>query len=131
MNKGEFEHQRAGRLPITWLAMNYGTQVEIQQLSLSEQAYNFWKMASIQKSAINSLFQPVSGKLVGNWVQTSGDSAPIFGLFYASAINKMSTHLGFNDIPDKKLVPPAQLYPYECLKVPNATDVQPKTWRPE
>jgi len=131
VNKGEFKRQRAGRLPITWLAMNYGTQVEIQQLSLSEQAYNFWKLASIQKSAPTSLFQPVSGKLVGNWVQTSGDAAPILGLFYASAINKMSTHLGFDDISDKAIVPPAQLYPFECLSLPNAKDVPPKNWRPE
>jgi hypothetical protein len=131
MKHGEFKNQKAGRLPITWLAMSFGTHVEIQQLSLSEQAYNFWKMASIQKSAINSLFQPVNGKLVGNWVQTSGDPAPVFGLFYASAINKMSTHLGFEDIPDKSIVPPAVLYPFECTGVSNATDVQPKNWQPE
>lgn len=130
-DNGEFKRQKAGRLPITWLAMNYGTQVEIQQLSLTEQSYNFWKMANIQKTAINSLFQPVNGKLVGNWVQTSGDPEPILGLFYASGITKKKIYLNLNDISDKSLVPPAQLIPNECLSITNAKAVPPKNWTPE
>ncbi len=129
MQKGAVARVKAGRLPITWESMNYGTHVTIEQYSLSPQAYNFWKLVRAQTDALNSLFQPVNGKVTGNWTQVSGDEGPIMGLFYASAINRKSVHLGFANLPDTTIVPPGKLQPVDCETLPGTVDVPPKNWR--
>lgn len=129
MNKGTVKHLYAGRLPITWFTMNYGTHVVVEQYSLSQQAYEFWRKVRIQQDALNSLSQPVNGKIPGNWVQTAGNEKPVMGLFYASAVNRKSIHLGFANLPDSSIVPPSKLYPIDCKDLPNTKRTPTKYWR--
>ncbi len=129
VERGEFTHIKAGRLPITGLTMAYKTLVTIKQYSLSTQAYNFWRSVKAQKEALTSLFQPLNGKIPTNFVQVSGDPGPLEGIFYASAVSIKSTYLSIDDIPNKRIVPEIGItYDYSCLNFDNATNVKPELW---
>jgi hypothetical protein len=109
--------------------MSYKTRVEIRQFSLSETAYSFWKAFRAQKDGIASLFQPASGKVVGNWTQVQGTPSPLFGVFYASSVTKNAVDLDIADLPDASIVPSiGTYYPYSCLDFDYSTNVQPDFW---
>lgn len=131
VKNGKFVHIKAGRLPITGLTMAYKTHVEVQQFSLSQQAYAFWKAVKAQKEAITSLFQPLNGKIVGNFVQVSGEPGAMQGIFYASAVTKNSIYLSIDDLPVKTIVPPIGVtFNYSCLDFANSNNIQPDFWVP-
>jgi hypothetical protein len=126
---GIFKHVKAGRLPITGLTMAYKTHVEVRQYSLSQQAYDFWKAVKSQKEAAQSLFQPVSGKITGNFIQVSGKSGPIEGIFYATSISSNAVNLTVEDVPRISMVPPIGVtLTNSCLDFKNSTNVQPSYW---
>jgi len=126
---GTFSHLYAARVPVTGLTMQYGTQVLIRQFSLSQRAYDFWKLFRAQKDAVTNMFQPVNGKLVGNWVQVEGNPGPIQGLFYASGVHSKKITLSHEDVPGTITVPRLQLYPDDCREAFfNASNVKPDFW---
>jgi hypothetical protein len=132
VERGTFSHVKAGQVPVTGLTMSYKTRVNIQQLSLSEQAYKFWKAFRAQKDGIASLFQPANGKVTGNWVQVAGTAKPIFGLFYASSVSSSAADVSISDLPSASMVPPVGMYfPYSCLDFDNSTNIQPDLWNVE
>jgi len=127
---GFFNHVKAGRLPITGFTMAYKTHVEIAQYSLSDRAYAFWKAVKAQKDGVSSLFQSSNGKINGNWVQVSGPTAPMDGLFYATAVSKNAIDITIEDVPSISMVPPIGMtITNSCLsQFANSTNVQPSYW---
>jgi hypothetical protein len=102
----------------------------VKQYTLSNRAFNFWKAVVAQKTATTSLFQPVTGKVVGNIIQISGEPGAIEGLFYASSVSSKSVFITRQDVPDEGMIP-AQDLPYEesCTKLfPYSTTEKPLYW---
>lgn len=130
VQNGIFRNVRVGRLPINGLTLQYKAHVEVQQYSVSYAAYNFWKAIRDQKSAITSLFQPLSGKIKGNFVQVKGDESPVVGIFYASAVSRNSKYISVNDVPDVALMlPPLRtIYVGACTDYAGATNRKPDFW---
>jgi len=130
LKNGVFSNIKAGRLPITWQTMGYKTYVEIQQYSLSEMAFNFWKAVRNQKDAATSLFQPLSGKINGNFFQVEGKTSPVQGLFYASSVSKKAINITIKDVPDPKnmITLRTGLYTGPCMDFPRATNRKPDFW---
>ncbi len=127
---GHFKAVRAAYIPITQWTFMHQVHAEVRQMSLSRQAFTFWKAVKAQKEAITSLFQPVTGKVISNFDQVAGPAAPIEGLFYATAINSKSVFITRNAVPNQGIIP-AQDLPFtdSCLKFPYATNEKPAFWR--
>ena len=127
---GKFSRVKAGYVPLTQWTFMYKVHVEVQQFSLSPQAFDFWRAIKAQKMATTSLFQPLTGKIVGNFRQLSGTPGPVEGLFYASSVKKSSIFIQRSDVPNAGLIPERDL-PYEdsCLTFGNASNVQPDFWQ--
>jgi hypothetical protein len=131
VKNGVFKNIKAGRLPVTGRTMQYKTHVEVQQFSLSLTAFNFWKTIRAQKEATTSLFQPLSGKISGNFMQVAGTPAPIEGIFYTSSVSRNSIYLDYRDLPDIHMIPPIGTgYFGSCLDFPGATNRKPAYWTP-
>lgn len=130
LKNGIFTNLKAGRLPITAETMMYKTHVEVQQYSLSPAAFNFWKAVRAQKDAATSLFQPLSGKITGNFVQLEGTPGRLEGLFYASSVSKNSIVITVNDVPDIRLMITTRdtINTEPCMNVPGATILKPDFW---
>jgi hypothetical protein len=108
----------------------YKVHAQVNQMSLSRQSFEFWKGLKAQKNATSSLFQPVTGKIVSNFVQIGGPTAPIEGLFYATAISSNSVFITREDVPLKGIIPDPELpFKDDCKNLfPNATTTKPAYW---
>lgn len=106
--------------------------VEVSQRSLTEHSFRFWKAIKDQRNAVNSLFQPVSGRIPLNFIQLVGGEAPIQGIFYATAISSKSIYITRNDVPNLSMIPSLEspgIGWISCLELfPNATNVKPEFW---
>jgi hypothetical protein len=61
-------------------------------MSLSRNAFDYWKAIESQKDAVGSLFQPVTGEIPTN-VNNSQTDRGVQGIFYASAVAKKTIYL--------------------------------------
>jgi len=127
---GKFMNITSAYVPITQWTFMYKVHAEVQQYTLSRQAFNFWKALVAQKRANESLFQPITGKVPGNFVQISGEPGPIEGLFYASSVKKKAIFITRRDVPNESVIPPQDLpYKESCMKLfPYSTTEKPAYW---
>lgn len=72
--------------------------VTINQMSLTTQAFEFWKTIRDQKDGITSLFQPSFGKLPTNIHAVNSDKRAL-GFFYATAIASKTLLIRAEDAP--------------------------------
>ncbi len=123
------------RIPINaWIFM-HKIHVEVSQLSLTHRSFRFFKAILNQKNAVNSLFQPVSGKIPVNFIQLSGEEVPVQGIFYATGISSKSRYIKRENVPHYGLLPSsdelakAGIGFVSCLELfPNATNIKPLFW---
>jgi len=127
---GKFTKVKATYVPVTQWTFMYKVHAEVQQFTLSRQAFTFWKAVQAQKQAVTSLFQPVTGKVQGNFVQLSGEPGPMEGLFYSSAVTSKSIFIQRTDVPSEGMIPPQDLpYAENCMSLfPNSTTQMPDFW---
>ena len=127
---GRYAGLQAYYVPVTqWIFQNK-IHIDMTQMSLSSQTFAFWKAIYDQKEATNSLFQPITGKIPSNFVQTSGKSAPVAGLFFAAGISHKSRYLTRGDVPNELYIP-ADGIPLgdDCRKFfGNSSNVKPDFW---
>ena len=60
--------------------------VEIEQLSLDEEAYAFWELLDSQEQSSGGLFDAPPFKIKGNMINTENPNEEVLGLFSASGI---------------------------------------------
>ena len=130
INSGKFTNIHAAYVPVTQWTFMYKVHAEVKQFTLSRQAFNFWRAVVAQKKATGSLFQPVTGKVPGNFVQISGDPGAVEGLFYASSVNSKAVFITRRDVPEESMIPPQDLpYTESCeLLFPYSTTEKPAYW---
>jgi hypothetical protein len=127
---GKFLNVNGGYIPITEWTFMYKVHAEIQQFSLSPQAFAFWKAIRDQKKANGSLFEPQSGRIPSNFIQLGGVTAPIEGIFFATSIQSNSVYITPADVPNPGVIPPVSLpFTNTCKELfPNSTTVKPPYW---
>jgi hypothetical protein len=124
-----YKSVKAYRLPLeAWYFMNK-VRIEIQQLRLSPQALSFWRAIKAQKESTNSLFQPVSGIIPSNFLQTNGSEGKLQGFFFATAISSKAIFITRHDVPSQSIIPNVELpYKDSCLGFPKSANVKPSFW---
>ena len=127
---GRFIGVTAYFVPLNQWIFQHKVHVDVSQMSLSRQAFAFWKAVKDQQNAINSLFQPVTGKIPNNFVQLSGMQAPIAGLFFATAISSKMKFITRDDVPNPSVIPPISIgWNQSCLTLfPHSTTTKPAFW---
>jgi hypothetical protein len=127
---GRFKGIRATYVPLAaWTFMDK-VHAEVRQLSLSRQAFDFWKAVRAQKNATGSLFQPLTGKVPGNFIQISGPESAMEGLFFATSIATNDAFITRADVPGQIPIPsPGVVYSDDCRTLfPYSTNVKPDYW---
>jgi hypothetical protein len=99
--------------------------VEVQSLSLSPMAYQFWKMVKSQKEGVSNIFQPPSGKIKGN-IKSLDSEDEVLGIFWAADINRNSIFIDRGDVPYP--VPPIDTLVSPCTYLPNSVNQMPPFW---
>lgn len=123
---GKFNNIKVGEVPINSASFYDRYLVHVEQISLSQAAFDFFRLVRAQKEGALSLFQPPSAEIKGN-VSAIGNSTPVVGLFYASAITSKVIFLKSDVVPYN--LPPIDFSTDECYKYyENASTTKPALW---
>ncbi|MBT1700260.1 DUF4249 family protein [Fulvivirgaceae bacterium PWU4] len=122
----EYKNVLLHKIPVTSVRMINLYHVEIEQLSLSTEVYNFWKLVKTLQESSGSIFQPSAVKVRGNIVTADGKSDEVLGIFAVCGITRKSVFI------DRALIPyaftPETGNVNACKAIfPNATD-KPAYW---
>ena len=103
---------------------------------MSRESYRFFQAIKDQRDAVNSLFQPISGRMPLNFTQTEGKPEVVQGLFYAAGVSSKALFIERNDVPGNADLPELNdlinlgIGQQSCLDMfPNATTVRPSFWK--
>lgn len=123
---GLYQNVKVGEVPITSFTFHDKYQVIVEQSTLSQVAFDYYKSIRNQKLGASDLFQPQIGELIGNVYSLSGEDQ-VVGLFYASSVTSKDIFITREDIPIG--VVPMTFITLPCYDVyPNATNQKPVSW---
>lgn len=94
----QFKNIKVGEVPINGATFHKKYMVEVEQLSLSQNAFNFFKLIRDQKKNASSLFQPPSGEINGN-LKALNSKDIVIGMFWATSSRKKNIFIYPSDIP--------------------------------
>jgi Domain of unknown function (DUF4249) len=102
-------------------------KLEVEQMSLSQVAYDFWKKVAAQESQGSNLFQTPPPPTTGNMKALTEGAMPVSGIFSASAIKKQTLVVNRSEVP--YALPPIDTIAMSCLKAYRySTTVKPPFW---
>jgi Domain of unknown function (DUF4249) len=128
VSENQFNKQYLGMIPVTSMHFYDRYYIEIQQLSLSEEAYNFWNLAKKQQQGSTDIFQPNAIKIRGNVKSITNPDEDVLGFFGASGVAIRSLYIPVSEVP--YLLPPIDdSIPFSCLDYfKNPTTEKPFFW---
>ncbi|WP_276499081.1 DUF4249 domain-containing protein [Pontibacter litorisediminis] len=124
LNGGLLSRQVVTQIPVTEQAFGTKYHLEVKQLSLSEAAYDYWRILKAQIENGGGIQDPPPATIIGNITNTAtGERA--LGFFGASAVTRRSLvirreELGVNVGP--------YVFPDDCRVITNSTTERPVFW---
>lgn len=100
--------------------------LEIEQISIPEDVYKFWKLVNIQEEGSVNIFQPNIVKIKGNIRCVSDPDEEVFGIFSVSAVTKKSIFIQRKDIPTR--LAPIDTVTSDCRDYAGSSNVKPPFW---
>lgn len=94
-SNGKFLNVEMGTVPVNYYTFWEKYRVEVQQMSLSRQAFEYWQAIQSQREGIGSLFQPIGGKIPTNIYEVN-NKRRAYGIFYAAAVSRKQIYLDKN-----------------------------------
>lgn len=122
----EFKRAKVGEVLVSNRKFYEKYRVEVQQLSLTEKTFNYWKLVKAQKQGAASLFQPPSAKITGNLKGINTDEE-MLGIFWATAITRKSIFIERKDVP--YIIQPIDTLIAPCKFFVNSTTDKPGFWQ--
>lgn len=123
----EFRSVALARVPVDSWRFFRKYYFEVEQLSVSENVYEFWKRVGAQQQGTGSLFQPNAVKIQGNIRCVSDPKKEVFGIFSASSITRKSIFINRQMVP--RPVPEPDRVTFDCrYSLPNSENVRPPFW---
>lgn len=125
ITNNQFKNVKVGEVPINGLTFTDKYMVQVEQMSLSESAFQFFKLIRSQKENASSLFQPPNGEIKGN-VNPVNSREPVVGLFWATAVKSKYIFIQKSDVP-YDVAPIGIAEP--CLTYHNSSMNKPDFWQ--
>lgn len=134
VTNGDYKNVEVGYVPFDEITFAMGKyMVRVEQMSLSQQAYDYFNVIKDQKEGSNSLFQPSFGKVGTNFMAINS-TAEVIGVFYATSISSKAVFINAKDAPISVPSPTFEFFTNcffwdACNKVfPNASTTPPPEW---
>ena len=99
--------------------------VEIEQLSISKGAYQFYDLLNNQLSIDGDVFDPPPATVRGNMINLQDPEASVIGYFFAADVKSRAIFLSRDMLEEFQL--PRQVND-DCRTLPGATTFQPPFW---
>jgi hypothetical protein len=101
--------------------------LRVEQLSVSQDVYDFWNLVEKQESANGNLFQPNSIKIHGNVRSLNDPDEEVLGIFGVSGIARKEIYISPNELPYP--LPPLDSIKDGCdVSFQRLTTVKPSFW---
>jgi hypothetical protein len=128
LNGLDFNELFLAQIPVEAFRFHEKYYVEAEQLSLTDEVYDFWKLVEIQQKTSGDLFQPNVVQIRGNMHSVDNSDLPVFGIFSVSAVARRTFFLDrINDLP--KPVDNIDTLDVDCrLYFKNSTNQKPPFW---
>ena len=132
--EGVIKKVEVGYIPLEYFPFLSGKyRAEAKKMSLSRQAFDYWRIIQAQKEGASSLFQPPTGKTITTIFEKNG-TARALGIFYASAVKSKQFYLRSSDVNIKLKVPLWDCFvgviPESCvLAYPFSSNKRPADWK--
>jgi hypothetical protein len=127
VSNNQFKNVGVTRIPVDNWRFYRKYYVEVEQLSVSENVFEFWKRLAGQQQGTGSVFQPNAVKIQGNMRSVSHPDVEVFGIFAASAIVRRSMFIHRSNIP--RLIAPPDTITFDCrFSFDNADNERPLFW---
>jgi hypothetical protein len=129
INGNEIRFQRALVSPFYWAGRHYAV---VKQLSLTQQAYQFWESYKQQTERTGGILDPLPSSLKGNVYNKNDPNDLALGYFEASdavslqlVVVPVFTYLDEVTTPAKRYLIPGACH----IVLPNATENSPSDWQ--
>jgi hypothetical protein len=101
---------------------------QVDQMSITREAFDYWKNIQKQSGTGNDLFQTPAAKTLGNMMAVGDTQTPMLGLFGVSSIRSVSFYINRSEVPYHLWDPPR--FEDSCLKFPVKfnTNEKPAYW---
>jgi hypothetical protein len=126
VNDNEFNRVFVARIPFDGVRFYNKYHILVEQLSLSDDAYEFWKTVKSQEGN-SSIFQANIARATSNIINETSPSEEVLGCFAASAVSRKTIFIGRFDAP----VPPLfadDTVITDCRKYKHSTNQKPPFW---
>jgi hypothetical protein len=121
-----FNHVELGKIPITRMRFYKRYYVQLEQLSMSEEVYNFWRLVRTQQNSSGNIFQPNAVKIRGNVKCISDPEDEVLGVFSVSGVAATSIFIEPSEIP--YTLAPIDTLTVDCRDFAFSTPVKPFFW---
>lgn len=125
-SNNEFRNIQVARLAVDPWRFFRKYRIEVEQLSVSEEVYEFWKRVRAQREGTGSLFQPNATKVKGNITSIGRPDLEVFGIFTATSVTRSSLSVVRGDFPEPIAGPSPQTI--DCRGLFNSTNIRPPSW---
>lgn len=95
---GKFKKVQVGFVEVNEFTFFDKYQVAVEQMSLSQAAFDFWRAVQAQQEGSSSLFQPPFGKAKTNVFPVNG-GPEVQGIFYAAAVDRKTRFISRDEVP--------------------------------
>ena len=125
ISDNQFRNVKVGEVPITSTTFQDRYLVEVEQMSLSKESFEFFWLIRAQKEGATSLFQPPSGQIKGN-MRPINSAESVVGIFWATSTKRKSVFILRSDVP--YLLTPPDFVADACTHIANSSTRKPDLW---
>jgi hypothetical protein len=122
----EFKKVNLGRIPITSMRFYSHYYLQVEQLSISEEVYAFWKLVNRQQTSNGNIFQPNAVKIRGNVKSVDNPEEEVLGIFSVSGVVSTNMFIERSDVPYE--VEAIDTLTVDCRDYANSTTTKPLFW---
>lgn len=119
-----YPRSKVGEVKVTRRTFYDKYHVDIEQLSISPGAHEFFRQVKAQTEGAGSLFQPSFGAIEGNLHSTNDED--VVGLFWAGGVSNYSFVLDRRNVP--YTIPPIDTLADDCHVVGPSSYTKPPFW---
>ncbi len=121
----EFNDLLMATVPLEPRTFDLRFHIRVDQLSLTEETYQYWKLAHAQEIGNGSLFVPNAIRMQGNVFSLTNPDEHVLGVFSVEGITSASMFINSRELPYEALMEERK---ESCLTFPRSTNVKPPFW---